>query len=232
MFSPFSAYGLMRTSDPAFSGRFVPALGWSCLTPLYDGVLRLGGREQTFKGRLIEQAGIQPGEAALDLGCGTGTLAIELKRRHPDVEVVGLDGDPDMLWRARAKARRADLPLRFDEGLSWNLPYPDAAFDVVLSTLFFHHLDRPGRFRTLVEVVRVLKSGGRLHVADWGRQTSPLMTVLSFPDRVLDGLERTAPAFSGQLTAEMTAAGLRRVSETGTVDTGFGRLTLYAARRR
>lgn len=230
--SRFSADGPMLESEQVPLGRFVPALGWRWLTPLYDGLLRLGGREKTFKGRLIAQAGIRAGEAVLDLGCGTGTLAIELKRRQPDAEVVGLDGDPDMLGRARAKAHRAGFPLRFDEGLSWNLPYPDATFDVVLSTLFFHHLDRPGRSRTLVEVVRVLKPGGRLHVADWGRQTSPIMAVLSFPDRVLDGLERTAPAFSGQLAAEMAAAGLSGVAETGTVDTGFGRLTLYAAWRR
>lgn len=210
-------------------GRFVPALGWRPLTPLYDGLLRLGGRERAFKARLISQGEIQPTEAVLDLGCGTGTLAIEVKRLR-SAHVVGLDGDPEMLRRARAKACRAGLSLRFDEGLSWNLPYADAAFDVVLSTLFFHHLDPLGRSRTLAEVVRVLKPGGRLHVADWGRQASLLMTVLSFPDRLLDGLERTAPAFSGRLPAEMTAAGLAGVMETGTMVTGFGRLSFYSAR--
>jgi len=221
---------MLKYSFPSsLPGRFVPALGWRPLTPLYDGLLRLGGRERAFKARLITQGEIQPTEAVLDLGCGTGTLAIEVKRLR-SANVVGLDGDPEMLRRARAKALRAGLHVRFDEGLAWSLPYQDAAFDVVLSTLFFHHLDSLGRSRTLTEVVRVLKPGGRLHVADWGRQESLLMTALSFPDRLLDGLERTAPAFSGLLPSEMTDAGLTCVIRTGTMDTGFGRLTFYAAR--
>ena len=218
-----------RTDHFQDSGRYVPALGVRWLTPLYDGLLRLGGRERTFKGRLIDQATILPGESVLDLGCGSGTLAIQLKQRVPTARVVGLDGDPDILSRARLKALRVGLPVRFDQGLSWELPYPDASFDVVLSTLFFHHLDVRGRFRTLAEVARVLGPGGRLHVADWGRQGSLLMRILSFPDRLLDGVDRTADSFAGRLPVLMDEAGFVSVSETGTLDTGFGRLTFYAA---
>lgn len=223
----------MQTPQPlrAPPGRFVPALGWAWLTPLYDGLLRLGGREQAFKARLIEQSAIQPGERVLDLGCGTGTLAIELKRRHPSARVVGLDADFEMLRRARAKVVRQRVQLRFDQALSWSLPYPDASLDVILSTLFFHHLDGPGRSLTLNEVARVLRPGGRLQVADWGRQGSLLMTLLSFPDRLLDGLERTGIAFAGRLPVELEAAGFVSVAEAGAMNTGFGRLTFYAARR-
>jgi ubiquinone/menaquinone biosynthesis C-methylase UbiE len=210
--------------------RYVPALGLHWLTPLYDGLLRIGGRERTFKGRLIEQAAIQAGESVLDLGCGTGTLAIQVKERVPAARVLGLDGDPAMLIRARAKARYQGVSVRFDERLSWNLPYPAASIDVVLSTLFFHHLDQVGRSRTLAEVVRVLRPGGRLHVGDWGRQGSVLMKVLSLPDRLLDGLGRTADAFAGRLPGEMKSAGLVNVTETGTLDSAFGRLTFYTAR--
>lgn len=219
-----------RASASCAQERYVPALGLRWLTPLYDGLLRIGGREGTFKGRLIEQAAIRPGESVLDLGCGTGTLAIQVKHRVPAAKVLGLDSDPAMLRRARSKAQCQAVSIRFDEGLSWNLPYATASLDVVLSTLFFHHLDREGRCRTLAEVVRVLRPGGRLHVADWGRQGSVVMKVLSLPDRLLDGLGRTADAFTGRLPHEMKSAGLVQVVETGTLTTAFGRLTFYAAR--
>jgi ubiquinone/menaquinone biosynthesis C-methylase UbiE len=84
---------------------YVPALAFDRLTPLFDSVVRVTTREQTFKRRLLDQAAIAPGERVLDLGCGTGTLALMAKRRQPDAELVGLDGDPAILERARAKAR-------------------------------------------------------------------------------------------------------------------------------
>lgn len=221
---------LARPDAAGTQERFVPALGLHWLTPLYDGLLRIGGLEGVFKDRVIEWAAIQPGESVLDLGCGTGTLAIQVKQREPAAKVLGLDGDPAMLSRARSKARCRGASIRFDQGLSWNLPYPTASLDVILSTLFFHHLDRIGRSRTLAEVVRVLRPGGRLHLADWGRQGTMLMKVLSFPDRLLDGLGRTADASAGRLPGEMMSAGLVNVAETGTLDSAFGRLTFYTAR--
>jgi SAM-dependent methyltransferase len=85
---------LPRTVHRVMPGRFVPALGLPWLTPIYDLLVGLGGWEQAFKARLIDQAAIQPTEAVLDLGCGTGTLALEVKRRLPLAKVVGLDADP------------------------------------------------------------------------------------------------------------------------------------------
>ena len=159
----------------AMDPEFLPALRFERLTPFYDGVIALTTRERTFRRRVVEQAAIGDGMRVLDIGAGTGTLAALVGERHPGARVTGLDADPAMLARARAKAPRAS----FDEGLSYELPYPDASFDRVLSSLFFHHLRPRDKRRTLAEARRVLRPGGELHVADWGRAAGALMRVLA-----------------------------------------------------
>jgi len=116
--------------------RFVPALRFTWLTGLFDPVSRLTTREGTFKRRVLERATLVEGERVLDLACGTGTLALAAARSVPGLRVTGVDGDPAILGRARAKA---GAEVTFDEGLSTELPYEDESFDVVLSTMFFHH---------------------------------------------------------------------------------------------
>jgi hypothetical protein len=120
---------------------FIPGLG-RLRTRLYDPVVRLTTRERRFKERLLELADLRPGERALDLGCGTGTLAIAACRRQPGASVHGLDADPRMIERARRKAHAAGVGLELRQGAATELPYADGSFDVVLSSLLFHHLDR------------------------------------------------------------------------------------------
>ena len=213
------------------TSRYVPALGREWLTGLYDPVVRLTTRERSFKERLLEQARLEDGMEVLDLGCGTGTLALLAKRRRPGARLVGLDGDPKMLARARAKAAEAGLEARFDEGLADRLPYPDRSFDRVLSSLFFHHLDPAVTRRTLREALRVLKPGGELHVADWGPATDPLMAALSLSIRVLDGFEPTRDNFAGTLPEIFEAAGLVNVRMQGRMRTIYGALAFYSAAR-
>jgi ubiquinone/menaquinone biosynthesis C-methylase UbiE len=112
----------------------------------------------------------------VDLGCGTGTLAIMVKQAHPDAEVFGLDADPEMLAVARAKAAEKGVDVTFDEGMTFALPYADGSFDRVLSSIMIHHLKTPDKERTAREVYRVLrnpdpaseKPGGQLHILDFG----------------------------------------------------------------
>ena len=128
---------------------YIPALRFHWLTDLYDPVVALTTREKVFKARLIESARIDVGERVLDLGCGTGTLAILLKRKTGDLQVTGLDGDKAILAKAKAKAEKAELDISFDHGLSFALPYDDASFDHVFSTLFFHNLTWGNKLKTL-----------------------------------------------------------------------------------
>jgi ubiquinone/menaquinone biosynthesis C-methylase UbiE len=218
----------MSTRD---SRRYVPALRFHLLTGVYDPVVRWTTREATFKRRLIAQAAPAARSRVLDLGCGTGTLALMLKRSQPSVEVVGIDPDREILERARAKARDARLDIRFDEGFSTDLPYEEEAFDAVLSTLVLHHLTGPDKRQSLREIARVLRPGGELHVADWGRPSDPLMRVLFLPVRLGDGLEQTRDNAEGALPEIFAQGGLEHAAETGRLRTPFGTLSLYRARK-
>jgi ubiquinone/menaquinone biosynthesis C-methylase UbiE len=211
--------------------RYVPALGFRFLTPLYDAVVRLTTRERTFKQALLDQAGLAPGQQVLDLACGTGTLTVWAGQRVPGLRLAGLDGDADVLARARDKARGAGLDIAFDEGFSTSLPYADGRFDRVLSSLFFHHLDRDGKQRTLAQALRVLKPGGELHVADWGRAANPLMRAAYVSIQLLDGFDNTADNVKGLLPEFMRAAGFAGVAETRRFPTPWGTLSLYRAAR-
>lgn len=137
----------------------------------YDWLLRLmwGSREQGYRKRVLELAGIAPGQRVLDVGCGTGTQAIAARRLvGPDGRVSGVDASAEMIGRARAKAERAGLDIDFREAPAQDLPFADGTFDVVLSTTVVHCLPASARSQCFAEMARVLKPGGRLLVVDFG----------------------------------------------------------------
>jgi ubiquinone/menaquinone biosynthesis C-methylase UbiE len=213
------------------SGDYLPALRFRALTPLFDGVVRTTMREQRFKAMLLDRADLRPGQRVLDLGCGTGTLALMAAEREPGLELVGLDADPQILARARRKAAAAGAAIRFDEGLSTELPYEDESFDRVCSTLFFHHLTSADKVSTAAEVARVLKPGGRLHVADFGPPGDPLMQVAFLIVRLFDGREQTQANLDGELPAIFERGGLADAGSEASLRTFMGRLHLYRAQR-
>jgi ubiquinone/menaquinone biosynthesis C-methylase UbiE len=200
------------------------------LTRFFDPFIRLPMRERRFKQRLLEQAAPEPGQRILDLDCGTGTLAIMVKGAEPAAEVVGLDADPEILERARAKASNAGVEVRLDRGFSTELPYEDGSFELVLSTLFFHHLTGGEKRRAAREIARVLRAGGELHVADYGQPSDPLMRALFNPVRLVDGFERTRDNAAGALPRTFERGGLEQAMETDRLRTSFGTLALYRAR--
>jgi SAM-dependent methyltransferase len=130
--------------------------------------LALLGNEQAFRNRMVQLARLTVGESVLDVGCGTGTLAIAAKRRvGPAGSVVGVDASPEMLARADKKARKAGFEVSFRRGLAEALPFSDAQFDVALSTVMLHHLPRKARLQCANEMRRVLKADGRVLVVDF-----------------------------------------------------------------
>jgi ubiquinone/menaquinone biosynthesis C-methylase UbiE len=145
---------------------YLPAAGHDWLLPFYDPFVKLFGGE-TARKTLLDQVALRPGHRVLEIGCGTGTLSTLIKRLHPGTEVVGLDPDPKALVRARRKAQRAGVFVRFDQGFGDQLPYPEASFDRVLSSFVFHHVPANEKGPMLREVRRVLKPGGRFHMLDF-----------------------------------------------------------------
>lgn len=127
------------------------------------------GRERSFRERALGLAHLSAGESVLDIGCGTGTLAVVAKRQVGQAgRVCGIDASPEMIARASKKARKTGEEVDFRNALVESMPFPDGQFDVVLSTLMLHHL--PGKLRNqcAAEVRRVLKPGGRLLAIDFG----------------------------------------------------------------
>lgn len=145
---------------------FVPAAGRDVFLPIYDPLVSFMGASRA-RDDLIKQANIQPNQRVLDLGCGTGTLVVLLKRRYPAAQIVGLDPDPKALQRAQKKVRRARVEVQLDEGFADQLPYDDGTFDRVLSSFMFHHLEDQDREKMLREVLRVLKPAGTFHLLDF-----------------------------------------------------------------
>ncbi|MEA2426153.1 MAG: hypothetical protein QOH13_2563 [Thermoleophilaceae bacterium] len=216
---------------PGRRGPFIPALRFNSLTRVYDPVVAITSREGAFKRRLLEHARIKDGESVLDLACGTGTLAIEVKKEHPKAKVSGLDADEAMLRRAKAKAKDAGVKISLQYGLSNELPYDARAFDVVLSTLFFHHLTDEAKADTAEEIRRVLRLGGRVLIADWGRPQDPLMRTAFVGVQLLDGFRTTSSSVAGRLPEFLRDAGLKRVSVIDRMRTPLGTIELISATR-
>jgi ubiquinone/menaquinone biosynthesis C-methylase UbiE len=141
---------------------------WAARYDLLVWLLTLG-REPAFREKVIRLARLEPGESVLDIGCGTGTLAIAAKRRVGlNGAVTGIDASPEMIARARKKATKANVEVSFTTAIAETLPIPDAQFDAVLASMMLHHLPSEARRQCLCEVRRVLKPGGRLLAVDFG----------------------------------------------------------------
>jgi ubiquinone/menaquinone biosynthesis C-methylase UbiE len=144
---------------------------WAARYDLLIALVTLG-RERRFRERLLEPAHLEPGESVLDIGCGTGTLAIAAKHTvGASALVCGIDPSPEMIARAKRKASRARTDVAFEVASAQSLPFPDARFDVVTSTVMLHHLRRSARLEAVVEARRVLRQGGRLLIVDFVRRS-------------------------------------------------------------
>lgn len=176
---------------------FVPALGFHWLTALYDPLVQRWSAITRMRASVIAAMALRPGMRVLELGSGSGRLAIEIKRHHPEVTVCALDADASMISRARRNAARAGVDIGFQEGDMTRLP-DLGTFDRVYSTMVFHHLSPLGKSEALTAARRVLGPGGNFVVADFGRPRDPLQWALfAWIQQPLDGFRNTRPHRDG-----------------------------------
>jgi ubiquinone/menaquinone biosynthesis C-methylase UbiE len=211
--------------------RYIPAAGRAAFTRLYDPVMTLTMRESTFRPRLLAAVSdsLPEGGSVLDIGCGTGTFAIALAAARPDAQVAGIDGDPEALALARAKP--GSTTITWSAGLATALPQADASADAIVMSLLLHHLSPAAKHTALVETARVLKPGGSLHVADWGRPHDPLMRSAFFVLQLIDGFATTRDHAAGALPSFITAAGFTVAPPHTRLRTVWGSLELLGATR-
>jgi ubiquinone/menaquinone biosynthesis C-methylase UbiE len=210
-------------SEPART--YLPAAGHNWFLPLYDPLVKLLGGNPARRA-LLDQAAILPGHRVLDIGCGTGSLVMLIKRLHPDADITGLDPDPKALARAKRKAKQAAVSVQFDQGFSEELPYPQGSFDRVFSSFMFHHLQEDKKKQTLREVRRVLKPDGSFHLLDFA---GPDSSADGFLDHWLHSSLRLRDNSEGRVLTFMREAGFADPKKVDHRAMLFGRVVYYQA---
>jgi len=212
---------------------YIPALGDPRLTPFYDAAISLLTCERTWRRAFVKQIAPEPRDVILDLGCGTGSLAVLLKQTCPGASIYGIDPDPDILTRAENKARDAGVLIHFAQGYAQNTAAIAARIrpNKIISSLVLHQMPLAAKQAAILNSFAALSAGGELHLADYGLQASPLMRLAFRQVQTLDGFANTQPNADGILPELMTEAGFAEVRETQVIPTPTGAISLYFARR-
>jgi SAM-dependent methyltransferase len=213
---------------------FLPGAGKTWLLPFYDVFTRLAGIRALHR-RAAELAGIEPGQAVADVGCGTGNLSLAVLAAQPDARVTGLDPDADALRRAARKARRRGVALTLVQGYADRIPAADASLDHVVSSLALHHLDDGSRTAFARDALRALRPGGRITVVDLGGPASDHTAHGHGAGRLLRSRVAHSPIVARNhgngIVALLAGAGFGDAREVAHADHRLGRITFVQASR-
>ena len=210
---------------------FTPALGFACLTPWYDLVVRLLTRERRWRSRLLEAIKPGPDDHILDVGCGTGQLALAILRQANGAHFVGVDPDPQVLALARRRLNAAGLPAELLQGfLDASLFERQPRFNKAVSSLVLHQVPVPEKHRILGLMHELLQPGGAVFIADYAEQPTQLMRAL-FASTVqrIDGRTNTQPNVRGILPQLLQAVGFTGICRLHLINTLTGAISIYAA---
>lgn len=207
---------------------FTPALGRAGLTRGYDHAIRLLTREQTWRQAMLRQVGPKAGETILDVGCGTGTFAIMLKRAAPDARIVGLDPDRQVLAMAAEKAERAGVAIEWRQGFAHDAATVVGRVDKAVSSLVFHQVPLDGKREGVAAMFAAARPGGEVHIADYARQRSRLMrSLFRSTVQMIDGVADTQPNADGALEAILASHDASAAVPIVVIPTFTGAISLF-----
>ena len=190
--------------------QYKPGLAFRFLTPFYDPVTSWLGAGPAFMRKVLEIAGLKGNETVFDIGCGTGTLIIEAGRKYPYLDITGIDADESMLRIAEKKLKKAGIRAHLSRGFLQNpLPFPDASFDLVFSSLVFHHLSTDIKRQAIKEIYRVLKGNGRFLLVDFGKPENTGTKILLNLGSLFDGGGNLRANLKGDLPVFLQEAGFQ-----------------------
>lgn len=218
---------LLTMSTPAFTS----AAGNPKHTKHYDTIVKLITREKLWRAEVIRQLRLAPGQCVADVGCGTASQAVLIKQRYPQVRVVGVDPDPEVLQIARAKVARAgvDVDLRIGMGdHALDLLGPETV-DRAVSSLVLHQCPMPMKSTILDAMFAVLRPGGELVIADYGWQRTTAMRLVFRYVQMVDGRSDTQPNADGIVPELIARAGFQGVTEAAVFPTVSGSISVYHA---
>lgn len=210
--------------------RYVPAAGRESLNSYYDAGVKLTMREKKWRPLIVDRVAAEDPDTVVDIGCGTGTLALALAQRLPRARVVGVDGDRDILDKAMRKpgAERVE----WFEGRADSLPFADGEVGAVVISLVLHHLQPEAKRAALTEAHRVLRPGGHLFIADFGKPQDPIMSAAFLAVQVLDGFGNTAAHRRGEVTTMLEKSGFRTPQVLRRIRSGGGSFEVLAAEKK
>ena len=212
---------------------YTPPLGFAALTPLYDRVVRMMTREAAWRTRLIERIDPRQGDIVLDVGSGTGSLAIALAEAAPDCRFMGIDPDRAAVELARKKAALAGSSATFEQG-SFGGPatHNVGAVDKITCSLVLHQVPLAEKQRLLRAMFERLRPGGQLFIADYGLQTTFIMRLaFRLTVQMLDGRRDTQPNADGMLPSLIEEAGFEGTTLRDSFRTPTGRIEIIRARK-
>ncbi len=210
-----------------------PALRFGFLTPFYDTLNQFAYPEAKVKAKIIDVIDLQNGDKVLDIGCGTGTLLLMASEKK-SIHAVGIDPDPNILALAheKLKTRKGKSSLQLSKASATKLPFPNDYFNIVMSSLTFHHLNSKEKENALKEIYRVLKPESKLLIADWGRPKNAVMRAAFFFVQLLDGFESTSDNLHGRIPQLISDAGFDDVETVDSFSTLVGSLHLYLGHKK